>query len=315
MVELGDLQAPLAVARGQQLQTPALQDHTQYPQIPGFIIDQEDAILLLTGARHCQLHFGLFRMCNLPILSRIRKPGVYIIGGMKKQVTHRNHPVTGIFFLILSAFSLATAEAASVKFVSDQFKVTMRSGMATDHKIISMLPSGHRLEVLGEDDDKGYSKVRNEEGKVGYVLTRYLMDEPSAREQLTEARERLEALRQAPDQLAAELDELKTSHAQLVAEHEQVAAEKNRIEQELADFRKAFAEPVKVARERDELRQQLAGLIRQSEELKQEKRELENSSEQMWFLIGGGTIIAGIFLGLILPYFRTTRRSSSWSSL
>jgi len=234
---------------------------------------------------------------------------------MKKQGTHRKKPLHTALFALLSALALTVSEAASVNYVSDQFKITMRSGMATDHKIISMLPSGHRLEVLAEDADKGYSKVRNEEGEVGYVLTRYLMDEPSARQQLAEAKERLEALRQAPDQLAAELDALQTSHAKLAAEHEEVAAEKNRLEQELADFRKAFAEPVKVARERDALRQQLAGLIRQSEELKQEKQELENSSEQMWFLIGGGTIIAGIFLGLILPYFRTTRRSSSWSSL
>jgi SH3 domain protein len=216
---------------------------------------------------------------------------------------------------LVLALLLNNVHAAGTKYVSDQFKITMRSGMATDHKIIRMLPSGHRLEVLDEDKDKGYTKVRSEDGKVGYVLTRYLMSEPSARQQLSDAQNRLEELQQAPDQLAAELDRLQTSHAKLTEEHKVVSTEKSNLEQELADFRKAYAEPVKVARERDQLRQQLAGLIRQNEELKQEKRELENSSDRMWFMLGGGAIIIGIILGLILPHLRTTRRSSSWSSL
>ncbi len=47
-----------------------------------------------------------------------------------------------------------------------------------------MIDSGLRLEVLERDSASGYSRVRTPGGTEGWVLSRYLMSEPSAREQL-----------------------------------------------------------------------------------------------------------------------------------
>ena len=88
--------------------------------------------------------------------------------------------LTAIFAIVLFA---GTASAQTV-WVSDEFEITLRTGPSTSNAIERMLSSGTQLEVLERDDESGYSRVRTRAGTEGWVLTRYLMSEPSAREQL-----------------------------------------------------------------------------------------------------------------------------------
>jgi len=85
-----------------------------------------------------------------------------------------------LFILIFTAFP-AFAEPA---WVSDEFEITLRSGPSTGNAIQLMVGSGMQLEVLERDADSGYSRVTTPGGTEGWVLTRYLMNERSAREQL-----------------------------------------------------------------------------------------------------------------------------------
>jgi SH3 domain protein len=68
--------------------------------------------------------------------------------------------------------------------VSDEFEIMLRSGPSTSNAIQLMVTSGMQLEVLERDPDSGYSRVSTQAGTEGWVLTRYLMNEMSAREQL-----------------------------------------------------------------------------------------------------------------------------------
>ena len=73
---------------------------------------------------------------------------------------------------------------AAPAWVSDEFEITLRSGPSTSNAIQLMVGSGMELEVLERDAEAGYSRVRTPGGTEGWVLTRYLMPERSAREQL-----------------------------------------------------------------------------------------------------------------------------------
>jgi SH3 domain protein len=86
--------------------------------------------------------------------------------------------------VLLAALLLPVAAFAESAWVTDQFEITLRSGPSTSNAIQLMLSSGSRLEVLERDPDSGYSRVRTQGGTEGWVLTRYLMNEASAREQL-----------------------------------------------------------------------------------------------------------------------------------
>lgn len=221
-----------------------------------------------------------------------------------------------ITLLILIISQTSSVLAAEVRYVTDQFKIMMRTGESATHKIIRTVPSGTRLDLISSNKDSGYSKVRLPSGKEGYVLTRQLLNTPVAREQLIKAQERLKELQAAPGQLSAKLSKLQGEHDELQQSHSALERERKNLEQELSGIKRTASNAIRVTNERNDLRQQVTKLTRELEDLKQENRELSNDTAQDWFLIGGGVIIAGIIIGLILPHLRVQRRprNSSWDS-
>ena len=128
--------------------------------------------------------------------------------------------------LVVGLFFAHTASAQSA-WVSDEFEVTLRTGPSTSNAIELMVSSGTQLQILDEDPEAGYTQVRTNGGTEGWVLTRYLMDEPSAREQLanltqqlTNANEegasmgsQLSAIRDEYDSANRTIRELESEHA------------------------------------------------------------------------------------------------------
>ncbi len=216
--------------------------------------------------------------------------------------------------LLCSILMLPQLTQAETRYVTDIFKITMRSGESTSHKILRMLDSGMEVEVLSTNPDSGYSKVRAGGGE-GYVLTRQLMREPSARDQLANMQREIEALKAAPGELRTNLANLQKQHRELSQSYKELETVKNKQEQELQSIQRTASNAIRISNERNELRKQVADLTREVEELKQENRDLSNEATRDWFLIGAGVIIAGILIGLILPHLRFQRRRSSWGSL
>jgi SH3 domain protein len=204
---------------------------------------------------------------------------------------------------------------AKTAYVTDELKITMRSGESATHRILRMLPTGERLTVLSSNTETGYSKVRTASGAEGFVLTRQLVDQPVARDRLAEAEAEVKALKAAPGELSSRLANLTEQHKALQQQHEQLKQAKTLVDQEFAALQRTSSNAVRIANERNELRKQVASLTREIEDVRQQNRELENKTAQNWFLIGAGVVVGGIILGLILPHLRVRRRKSSWGSL
>lgn len=218
--------------------------------------------------------------------------------------------------LIVSLTMIPDSSMASqVKYVTDQLKVNMRAGTSTSHKIVESLISGHQVKILNEKVVNGYIQVLNENDKTGYILSRFLVDEPGAKELLKRADTQLQQLQQTPERLRTELGKLKKRFQTLQVSNKKTVLEKSNLQIELEEIRQTLNKPLEVAAERNLLRTQVAKLIRQNEEIKQDKLELENSTNYLWFLLGGGAIVLGLILGLILPNLQRRQRRPSWNSL
>ncbi len=218
-------------------------------------------------------------------------------------------------FVILTLLLAWGTAAAETRYVTDKFKVTMRSGESASHKIVRMLSSGTALEVLGENSETGYSRVRTGNGTTGYILTRQLMQQPSARERLAQAEVRLRELQEEPGKLSAKLAKLQEEHQALNTAHKKLQGTRRELDRELKTVRRTAANAIRISNEREELRKSVTTLTRELEDIKQENRDLHNQTAQNWFMIGAGVIILGIILGLLLPHLRFQRRKSSWGSL
>jgi SH3 domain protein len=77
----------------------------------------------------------------------------------------------------------ASPAFAETQYVTDQYDFNLRAGQSNRYKIIRTLPSGTPLEIIRVDSKTGYAQVRTEDGTTGYILTRYLQQEPAARNQ------------------------------------------------------------------------------------------------------------------------------------
>jgi len=204
---------------------------------------------------------------------------------------------------------------AETRYITDIARITLRTGESTSHRIMRILPSGTPVEVLEDNDETGYSKVRTDKGQVGYILTNKLEKEPSARSQLAAYKKEIEDLKSAPGELRQKLADLQTQHRELEAAHTKLQALHKTQGQELQSIQRTASNAIRISNERNELRKQVAALTRQVEDLKQENRDLSNKATRDWFLIGAGVIIAGILIGLILPHLRFQRRRNTWGSL
>ena len=204
---------------------------------------------------------------------------------------------------------------AKTAYVTDELKITLRTGESATHRIVRMLPTGERLDVLSSNSATGYSKVRTSGGAEGYVLTRQLVYQPVARDRLAAAEAEVKSLKAAPGELSSRLAKLTEQYKALRQEHEQLKEAKTLVDQQFAALQRTSSNAVRIANERNELRKQVASMTREVEDVKQQNRELENKTAQNWFLIGAGVVVGGIILGLILPHLRVRRRKSSWGSL
>jgi SH3 domain protein len=219
--------------------------------------------------------------------------------------------LVGVFLCLLAPLA-AEAETA---FVTDQGEFNLRSGESTQHKIIRILPSGTPVEVLGEDKDTGYSRVRIPDGTLGFILTRYLQDTPAARAELEDMRERLENLQQEPDQLAARLARIEEEYQALKQDHESVSERNLELEAAIAELEHTSSNIVSINEERNQLQQDLAKLTRTVGELEQENLEIRSGDDRRWFLTGAGVAGGGLLLGLLLAGVGFGRRRSGSRNL
>jgi len=209
----------------------------------------------------------------------------------------------------------ATAPAqAETRYVTDQLEVTMRSGTSTRNSIVRMLKSGASVEVLEDDPESGYSHVRLASGEEGWILSRFLLDQPVARDVLPDLQRRYAALREqsgaATGQLSstrAELGDLQKQLGKLQEENEGLAGQ-------LQDVRRKAADVLNIDAQNSQLRNRVTMLEGDNEQLRILNEDLSNRRNIEWFVAGGGVLFFGLLLGLILPRIRWRRRSS-WGDL
>ncbi|MBT8080108.1 MAG: TIGR04211 family SH3 domain-containing protein [Gammaproteobacteria bacterium] len=202
--------------------------------------------------------------------------------------------------------SLAMAESA---WVSDQFEIMLRTGPSTTNEIRLMLGSGTELEVLERDSQSGYSRVRTTAGTEGWVLTRYLMGEPAAREQLELLTSQLTDATAQGSSLGGQLSAIRDEYDSATQRIAQLEREKEAIEGELAEIRRTAADVLAIDEQNKTLRQKLTDTEIQVDILEQENSDLSAETQRNWFITGALVLFAGVLVGLILPRMRWQRRS------
>ena len=204
---------------------------------------------------------------------------------------------------------LVSTASAETAWVTDQFEITLRSGPSTSNAIQLMVGSGTALEVLERDADTGYTHVRTQGGTEGWVLTRYLMNEASAREQLQRLTGQLTNATSRGSSLNSQLAAIKGEHDAAKQQIATLEREKAAVEKELADLKRTAANVLSINDQNESLMEQLAAAQIRADSLEQENRQLSSQTTRYWFMSGGLVLLVGIILGIWLPRIRWQRRS------
>lgn len=220
----------------------------------------------------------------------------------------------GRFLTLLLLVCLASTALAETRYVSDRLEITLRTGTSTQYSIIRMLPSGMRLEVLERDADSGYTRVRTPDGTEGWVLARYLMEQPAARDQVAVATERASNASLRVTDLEAQVEALSAERDALQAQRDGLETELAEVRSELERIRRVSASAVELDNANRELRTRVAAAEQDGTLLRAEIAELKRNTQRDWFVAGAGVLLLGLVLGLVLPRIRWRRRSG-WGDL
>ena len=204
---------------------------------------------------------------------------------------------------------IAPAAYGEPAWVSDEFEITLRSGPSTSNAIQLMVGSGMQLEVLEHDPESGYSRVSTLAGTEGWVLSRYLMNERSAREQLEILTSDLTNANSRGTSLGSQLTAVKREYDAANNRIESLEREKAAAENELAEIRRTAANVLGIDEQNRSLMDQLATAQIRADTLDQENRQLSGQTTRYWFMSGGLLMLVGIILGIWLPRIRWQRRS------
>lgn len=222
--------------------------------------------------------------------------------------------LVGALALMVALAVPGAAWAEEAAWVTDRLEVTLRRGTGTQFAIVRMLPAGARLEVLERDAESGYTRVRTAQDVEGWVLTRYLVDQPSAREQLADMRQRLDQALAQRGSAGEMLDAMTAERNTLREERDALAAANRDLTEELAEIRAAAAEPLQMRERARALAEENAALESRVATLSLETRDLRRSTQRDWLLAGAAVLLVGLVLGIVLPRIRWRRRSR-WSDL
>jgi SH3 domain protein len=185
--------------------------------------------------------------------------------------------LAGLMVSVAMVWSLsATALWAETFYVGDEVKLTLRSGPGTDRKILDIVSTGEKMEILQDGEEWVFVRLRN--GKEGWVLKRYLT-------------------REKPSRLV--LEELQTSHGLLATQSDELAKENAALKATNETINARLKEKTKALEE----------LTRTYEELKKDSDAGTFQMRKNIILLfsGAGILFFGIILGLVMK--RQRRKS------
>lgn len=187
------------------------------------------------------------------------------------------------FFITFSTLTFVQAQEDSASdnkqaYISDDLSIYMHAGPGTNYRILGTINAGTEIVTTGKSD-KGYSEILEENNRLTWVETKYIMSKPGLRFVVADLNGKLASSSDVTAQLDGEINELKNTLEQLKQDKEKLQSEFKQVNKQL----KATESQVK---------------------------DQDTAIKKQWFFNGAIVLGIGLILGLVLPKLFARRRSS-----
>ena len=194
--------------------------------------------------------------------------------------------------IIISFLGFVFNANAVDKYVTDDIDIYLRRGPSANYGFSGAVKTGQKVTSLEKSDDGKYTRIQISNGKIGWIETNKLNDEPSYRERLPE----LEAKLAEYQDKVNNVDE---NQRKIVNEYEQKLQSAEELIETLQNKNADLDKQVK------QQRTQIDSMLNQVDD---KRLDLILT----WFTYGGLVAGGGLVLGLILPMIMPRRKKDRW---
>lgn len=201
---------------------------------------------------------------------------------------------------------------AEKRYVKDVLTITLRSGPGDEYKILKGLKSGAHLQLIEETEDGKYAKIATDKGLEGWVMTRYLVNEPVAFEKLILTQRELDKAKADLGELKGKYSSTKKELADANRTSSDLNKDKSKQAKELDYVKKVSANAINLDKKNQELMTQSEEQKITIDTLRAENERLQSDKDLNYILMGGFLVSLGLFLGWLIPKLGG-RKGDAWA--
>lgn len=216
--------------------------------------------------------------------------------------------------LILAVLSAPVAYPQETqRYVRDWLSVALREAPSpTSATVHAGLVSGTPLIVLETDTSNEFTRVRTQEGVEGWIPSRFLSDEPAARDRLAQVEIELERLTKANAALEAARDALPPGLAEAGERLRELEQRNTELVAEIAALRERPDDVGVLRAANAELEATNTALLNRIDSLTREIATLKSGERQQQFINGGAAVLAGIIATLLIASLWPRKKQTEW---
>jgi SH3 domain protein len=201
----------------------------------------------------------------------------------------------GVSGVLLMLCLFATTIQAETMYISDNLRITLRSGPSNENKILAVLESGQIVDVVEKGDE--WSQVKMANGKEGWALSRYLTPEPTHRLKLERLQSKHKNLVAQAATLMEENSRLKAENKEFKTEFETTQKQLQKTSTEFETLKSEASEYVALKANYEHAASQLAEQTEKAQKLEEQVTKMEMNYAIKWFLAGSAVLIVGFLIG------------------
>jgi len=201
---------------------------------------------------------------------------------------------------------------ADKRYVTDSFKITLRSGPSIQNKIVIMLQSGEPLEVLETKDDWSHVKVLRRQGETseGWVMSRYLIEREPWQVQTRNFGQKNAQLKERLARIEKEWRETGSREKDAADGLKQTSYKLNALQRKYDELKSGSANYVQLKEDYDSTAAALKSSQNNVERLVRENEILKASQQNKWLGMGALILLLGLFIGIAMGKFQKKQKQN-----
>ncbi len=220
----------------------------------------------------------------------------------------RKHIIFFLFLVLVPVITDTTTPAFSQSwYIKPSAEIPIRRGQGTNFKILVVLANGTGVTLLEENDP--WVKIQTKNGTEGWMLKRYLTQQPPLDRLVSDLRDKNKDLLQEEKSLKERISLLTTDTNELQSEFDNCLANLTATKNDYTLLQEETADVIAIKNNLEISTKKNKELTNQLETVMTENTTLKKTHQTKWFLAGAGTIILGWLIGLMSA--RSKKRRSS----